>query len=560
MKQTSTLYILLLLALSLCGACTTEAERRQMERIVAEADSMNRNYVPLTTDSLLLQACRYYDRHGQPNERMRAHYLLGCAYRDMGEAPRAIDAYQDAAACADTLAEDCDFRKLSSVYSQMAWAFHHQLLFSYEKDARRLSCQYAEKANCPLIAIDEMKLIVGIFILMNKKDSAEVLIKNVLQLYGANGYEQKEIQASTKLMHLFIERPERLSALKQLIDKYDAKCSLFNENHELPPSKRLFYYYKGKYFEGVNLLDSAEYYYRKIYRPVMSYADKNSMFEGLLSVFKRRNLPDSIAKYAQLYCIVNDSSIAIKDQDLTARLAASYRFNSIQREAVENEKKANQAIVVTIILVVFILVFMILAVVVWKRAKEKQLRKYLRLKEEYTNAADIYNRNLSTLRIIDDSRKAALADMESAREELMSENCQLKVKIDNLRKQTDIAKNVIKTDEFSKTDIFKRIQEVRNISLYSLSDDERKQLRTIFGDYFPNLLHSLWHTDTITQSGMDVCLLVAMNIHTGEIANMLSMSLSQVSNLKQDVNFALFGDNSARSLYKNLVQKYDIYF
>ncbi len=55
-------------------------------------DSLNRNYIPITTDSLLLQATAYFDSHGTPNERLRAHYLLGCAYRDMGEAPQAIEA------------------------------------------------------------------------------------------------------------------------------------------------------------------------------------------------------------------------------------------------------------------------------------------------------------------------------------------------------------------------------------------------------------------------------------------------------------------------------------
>ena len=36
-------------------------------------------------DSLQLELVKYYDRHGSPNERMTAHYLLGRAYSDMGE-------------------------------------------------------------------------------------------------------------------------------------------------------------------------------------------------------------------------------------------------------------------------------------------------------------------------------------------------------------------------------------------------------------------------------------------------------------------------------------------
>ena len=64
--------------------------------ILNEADSLNRNYIPLTSDSLLKEATAYFDSHGTPNERLRAHYLLGCAYRDMGESPRAIETWHDA--------------------------------------------------------------------------------------------------------------------------------------------------------------------------------------------------------------------------------------------------------------------------------------------------------------------------------------------------------------------------------------------------------------------------------------------------------------------------------
>ena len=106
---------------------------------------------------------------------------------------------------------------------------------------------------------------------------------------------------------------------------------MFDERHELPPSKRQFYYYKGKYFDEVGELDSAEYYYRKIFRPNMSFVSMNPMYEGLLSVFTKRHKADSIAKYAQLYCMVNDSSIAIKDQELTAQMAASYHYNRFQK-------------------------------------------------------------------------------------------------------------------------------------------------------------------------------------------------------------------------------------
>lgn len=113
-------------------------------------------------------------------------------------------------------------------------------------------------------------------------------------------------------MHIYLSVPNKLAEVKILIDKYEAEANDFDEKHELNGSKRKFYFYKGKYYEEINQLDSAEFYYRKLYHSNMPYTSLNSMNGGLFNVFSIRHQPDSIAKYAQLYCLVNDSSIAKK--------------------------------------------------------------------------------------------------------------------------------------------------------------------------------------------------------------------------------------------------------
>ena len=119
---------------------------------------------------------------------------------------------------------------------------------------------------------------------------------------------QNALQSFTKLIHIYVNDSNKLIQTKELIDKYDSEFSSFDKNHELQGAKRKFYFYKGRYFEGVNQLDSAEYYYRKIYRPNMSYTAMDPMYRGLLSVFTKRHQSDSIAKYSQLLCLANDCS------------------------------------------------------------------------------------------------------------------------------------------------------------------------------------------------------------------------------------------------------------
>ena len=97
----------------------SKANRYRYQLLLAKAK--NQAYVPITTDSILREVAGYYDDHGSANQKMMAHYLLGCAYRDMGDLPQALLQYEEAVAKADTASEDCDFKTLGRIYGQ-AWS------------------------------------------------------------------------------------------------------------------------------------------------------------------------------------------------------------------------------------------------------------------------------------------------------------------------------------------------------------------------------------------------------------------------------------------------------
>ena len=94
--------------------CTTEADRNRMRAGLDSINERNRNDQPFTVADVEPYV-QFFDDHGTPNDRLLAHYLLGRAYHDHGEAPMALECYQKAAECADTLSADCDYRQLCRV-------------------------------------------------------------------------------------------------------------------------------------------------------------------------------------------------------------------------------------------------------------------------------------------------------------------------------------------------------------------------------------------------------------------------------------------------------------
>ena len=551
-------------------------KRLRMRYDLLEAKAQNKAFVDFTSDSIAKEFTRYYDSHGTANERMMAHYLLGCVYRDLGEAPHAVDCYLDAISQADTTSKDCDFYTLSCAYAQMAYIYYKQLLLTNSIEANKKASIYAFRSNQPKFAITNLVGMASSYILLNKRDSAELILKKANGLYLRYGLLQNALQSSNSLLYLYVDNPSKLKEAKELIDKYEELSTHFDRSLELRGDKRQFYYYKGKYFEENNQLDSAEYYYRKVYRPNMSFVDMDPMYRGLLSVFTKRHQSDSIAKYSQLLCLANDSSIAKKDQDLTAQMAASYNYNRYQKEALENEKIAHHTQIILISILIGVAIVALFLYTIWRN----HLKKQERLRAEYTKATEEYEKNIRTMRLLDSAYQEVInavkeelsktrsenqshletitAEYERNKTELEEENHKLTGTIRKLEKQEAVSDYLQKTKELMNTEIVKHIKDLEQIPLSTLTKDDWNMLNAEIATYFPSIIHDLNSLPKITDQKIRVCLLVLLKIKDSSIANWLELKANRISNIKSELNKELFGESSARTLYNNLRQRYNI--
>ena len=121
-------------------------EALRMRHLLLRSNAQNKAYVDFTSDSIGCLLVDYYTAHGTPNERMLAHYMRGCAYRDMQDQPAALRCYNDAVAAADTSMADCDYEQLSIIYGQIARIFRHRAMPDNALQAYEYAERYAWKA------------------------------------------------------------------------------------------------------------------------------------------------------------------------------------------------------------------------------------------------------------------------------------------------------------------------------------------------------------------------------------------------------------------------------
>ena len=175
-------WVVILIPLLLC-ACQGSKVRQELQRV----DSLNSHDIPLDTITTMDAVVDYLDWWGTANERMTAHYLRGSVYRDQDNAPMALRCYRDAVSYADTTASDCDYRRLSRIYGQIADLFNRQRAPRLEIEAERKAVEYAWRAKDTLAAVIFYGSLCGPYHMLNEMDSVITIINELKLLCKSNG-------------------------------------------------------------------------------------------------------------------------------------------------------------------------------------------------------------------------------------------------------------------------------------------------------------------------------------------------------------------------------------
>ncbi len=252
----------LLLLLVLLSACYS-GQRREMLALLDEADSLNRAYAQMPSDTLLRQAADFFDRHGSRNERVRAHYLLGCAYRDLGQAPEALQCYQDAVDCADTLSSDCDLQRLMAVYGQMAELYHAQELPVDELSALSVYRQLAIEIKDTLKYIIVTRVTARPYDLLGDTTKMLQALYEARRLYELTGLHTEAVRTLAPIIYVAINRGN-LSFAQELIQQYESESELFDAGGNIAHGYETYYYFKGLYLLRRDSISAAEAYMRKL--------------------------------------------------------------------------------------------------------------------------------------------------------------------------------------------------------------------------------------------------------------------------------------------------------
>ena len=511
-------------------------------------------FIDMAPDTSFQQVMNYYEKKGTSKEKMMAHYLLGCVYRDKKEAPFALQSFSKAIEYADTLDKYCDYSTLYRIYGQMSEIYSKQSLFNEAAKAEKMYSLYAIKANDTLNYLTGIERLIPLYYSMG--DTGKVISSTFMcaKLYQKYKMPEKSAGVYTTLIAIYLAQ-QRFKKAHYYMRIFENQAGLFDKNGDIAKHREHYYSYKGQYFLGIHQLDSAEFYFRKLSHFGYSY----EVNRGLLAVYKRRNMSDSIIRFAGLCELGLDSILNANQTIAVKQVSALYDYNRLQNISTQNQIRAKQAENKSLIVTLLLLGLAILTI--WgnnryqkslnKKKQEllKQQREVEKWNEKYWEIIKELEQNKEELCSLHRDKEAIMIQKQNRIEQLEKELQEY----EQDWKAAQVVQMSINLDEEAIYKKFKLMVSGKRNAPHPNGEDW-KNLTGLFKKYYPLCYKNISQNVQITQLELYICMLTRLGFANGDMVILLNSSQSSISNIKSRINKRLFNCNGSRSLFDNMAE------
>ena len=224
---------------SIAGTMQDEPEATRMYYRLLCIKANDKAYIEHTSDSLILPVLHYYLEKDDERHLPEAYYYAGRVYRDLGDAPQALEYFEKAL---EALPEEGKYPLKGKIYSQMGMLFLYQGLYNEALDVfkKRHICNVELKDSVGMVYT--LRDMADAYRNINKEDSSIYYYREAYNMFACNGILFNH--ESPRRGENFVTRKITLAIANILAGKQE-KLSLGNMN-----AKR-DWGFAGDYVEGM---------------------------------------------------------------------------------------------------------------------------------------------------------------------------------------------------------------------------------------------------------------------------------------------------------------------
>lgn len=544
----------------------------RMKLLLLRMKALNKLDCPLDTDTLA-SLVKYFDRHGSANDRMLANYILGCYYIGKGNSPEAMRYLHLAAEAADTTDAGCDWRTLHKVHVHTALQLMAKNALTDAMTENALALKFAMAAKDTLNAIITLEQRSNIYLNQGQDAKAFDIRSKLYGMYKNHGYDKEAAISVWPLVSMLAKRGN-LAAAKRCIGIFEKESGLIDSIGNIEKGREAYYVDKGIYMFKLNKIDSAEYYFRKCLGNTNSHFNCKDSYEGLEDVYKKRHIPDSVAKYAELARITTDSMYAEMNTTHLQQMRAMYNYNEYKLSAEVYKRKALSARLTTIIIALVVSILAIcVAIYIRKkrRARRMEVIKYERSIDELEKARlELYTVNekqqAEMARMIKEKTdeierqrktdESYIHELKRSRDELhdLSERQKAEfnrlieakdAQIDQLyqekQKYEKVKTRMDNINKYSDKPIVKQLKHHAKHDFTPMTKEEISRLKELFAgeEGFSKI------DNIVNEYEYQVCMLIRTGFTPSDICILMNSSKSSIANVRKKLYTKLTGRNGS---------------
>ena len=509
------------------------SQSQKMRYELLRHKAMNKACITFTSDSVMKEVVDYYDHHGSANERMLANYVLGCVYRDMHEAPMALEYYNKATEQADTTAADCDYGTLYRVYSQMGFLFSKQYLPYQLLDAFGKAMKYAYLAKDTLNAIINYQNRENAYSYLGNKDSVIAINLHAATMFKQIGNNYAAAIAFGCNYKYYIEKKDFINA-KKAFEAYNSTGYEGNSNYE--DAKAYVLCLKGTYYMFTGQLDSACYILQQSLKFCKSFSNKAATTKALAHYYAKVNQPSLAMKYALQSSEYNDSDLIEARKTQLQQVQAMYDYGRNQEIARMAEQKAKRSTQMNYMIVfACVVLFLFLSYV---------YRKQLALKKKRIAASKlVYEDSLLKLKRLQEEKAQLVAEKDKKLAQIITEKenaiSKLVSEIHDIQNRYSLSSISDADLVLKNSSIYKKIQCIEAHPLEEMNEEDWTELADTVEELIPNFIPML--KNRVSDRDYRICLLIRLGIPASLMARLLNLSDAAISKSRKTMLKKLCG-------------------
>ena len=484
--------------------------------------ALDKNYYIHDSDSLIMIATNYYEKHNDLLPLALSYYYAGRVYSDMQDALQAQQYYLKALALGESLNLP---ELLIKINNNLGTLYSYQDIYEMALPLYKKTLSFLEKTNDSTSISFALRNIARVYAETHQRDSAIC-------------YYQQAIKMAT---------PQSISALQNGLgslylqtEKYEEAYDCIQKAIQSCNSPKLlypFYLNLGEYYYKTTQYDSAQHYLSYSLQSPILYTQAGSIY-FLAQIEKQKLDFKNYLKYWDKYEQLRDS-IDHDSHFENIRIAQSmFNYQRIADEKNKYEQEATRRMIIIYQILIIITVLSIIFFFYVKREQQKK-KRLLDLKEKlYKQSLEYLEENKKKISLLEQelsSGKETIGDVkrqlfETTKLMLEMENRQISLKHDTMH---------LVEQDLRKSTLYTKIHQTEE----KLSDSEWSELFLLVDATYPNFKKGLLELcSRISLEELRICYLVKIDIPVKRIAILMNITSSGVSQCR-------------RRLYKKLTKE-----